>query len=283
MGLQPGDTVHYRDLLYGMLLASGNDAANATACLIDGSLAAFADRMNRRAAEIGMKDTHFVTPSGLDDDEHYSTAYDMALLACTALKNEAFAAAAASQSAVLEYGNPPYRRTLTNHNKLLSALSVCDGVKTGFTKKSGRCLVSSAQDGDAGVVVVTLNAPNDWEDHKALIAFGLSQLESREVPPPDLAPVDVLCGTKDRVCVTAPTVSLSLLPEELAQIETKIELGPAFFAPVSEGDVVGRITYSLNGAVLAETDVVAAESVAADDTIHHRTVWDWLRILLSAK
>ena len=144
MGLMPGDKVHYRDLLYGMLLASGNDAANAAAISIAGSIDNFARMMNSRAAQIGMKNTNFVTPSGLDDEQHYSTAYDMALLACEAMKNADFAAACASSRATLEYGNPPYKRTLTNHNKLLKMYEDCVGIKTGFTKKSGRCLVSCA-------------------------------------------------------------------------------------------------------------------------------------------
>ena len=283
MGLMPGDTVHYRDLLYGMLLASGNDAANATAILIDGTLTAFADRMNRRAAEIGMNDTHFVTPSGLDDDEHYSTAYDMALLACTALKNEQFAAAAASKSAVLEYGNPPYRRTLSNHNKLLAAMPECDGVKTGFTKKSGRCLVSSAWEGDKGVVAVTLNAPNDWEDHKALVAFGLSRLESREVEPPGLSDMTVLCGDQASLSVSIDRCTLSLLPEDFERITADVELGPTVFAPVSRSDVVGKVVYSLDGDVLKETDIVAEESVALNNTVRRKTVWDWLKIILVSK
>ena len=144
MGLLAGDRVTYHDLLYGMMLASGNDAANVTAISIAGSVEKFAKMMNRRAEELGLKNTHFVTPSGLDADGHYTTAYDLALLAAFALKNEDFAKAASSKSAVLNYGNPPYRRTLTNHNKLLSSFEGAVGVKTGFTKKSGRCLVSAA-------------------------------------------------------------------------------------------------------------------------------------------
>ncbi|MBR5473509.1 MAG: D-alanyl-D-alanine carboxypeptidase, partial [Clostridia bacterium] len=119
MGLQVGDTVSYHDLLYGMMLASGNDAANTTAIALGGSVSKFVDIMNERAKTMGLKDTHFVTPSGLDAEEHYTTAYELALIAKEALSNENFAQAASSQSARLCYGNPPYYRTLTNHNKLL--------------------------------------------------------------------------------------------------------------------------------------------------------------------
>ena len=161
MGLLPGDTVTLHDLLYGMLLASGNDAANVTAIAISGSVTAFAELMNKRAAELGLKNTHFVTPSGLDAEEHYTTARELALLAAFALKNEEFAKAAASKTATLCYGNPPYKRTISNHNKLLKLYDGAIGVKTGFTKKSGRCLVSAARRDGKLAVAVTLCDPDD--------------------------------------------------------------------------------------------------------------------------
>ena len=124
MGLLCGDKVTLHDLLYGLMLASGNDAANTIAIVIAGSCQKFAEMMNNKAKEIGLSNTSFVTPSGLDDQNHYSTAYDMALLTKYALKNADFAAAVSSKSATLNYGNPPYRRTLTNHNKLLNMVDL---------------------------------------------------------------------------------------------------------------------------------------------------------------
>ena len=282
MGLMPGDTVHYRDLLYGMMLASGNDAATATAILLAGSLPAFAKRMNARAAQIGMKDTHFVTPSGLDHEEHYSTAYDMAILAVEALKNEKFAKAVSCQSACLEYGNPPYRRTLKNHNRLLSLCSICDGVKTGFTKKSGRCLVSSAWDGEAGVVVVTLRDPNDWDDHQKLIQYGLSCLETRALPLPTLPDVTVLCG-KGRLSVTVDPVSAALPADQFDKIVADVELGNTAFAPVQAGEPLGRVVYRLNGAVIAEAPIVASSAADADKRIQKTPYKAWIRAILGSK
>ena len=138
MGLQAGDAVTLYALAAGMLLASGNDAAGAAAVGISGSMAAFAGEMNRRAAMLGMNNTHFVTPSGLDAEGHYSTAYDMALLARAALQNPLFAEIAASRRMTVCYGQPPYPRSLLNHNRLLSLYGDAIGVKTGFTKKAGR-------------------------------------------------------------------------------------------------------------------------------------------------
>ena len=183
MGLLAGDRVSYHDLLYGMMLASGNDAANVTAISIAGSIPKFTELMNKKAEELGLKDTHFVTPSGLDAKGHYTTAKELALLAAYALKNEAFAKAAASETAVLNYGNPPYRRSLTNHNKMLKLFEGAVGVKTGFTKKSGRCLVSAARRDGKLAVAVTLNDPDDWNDHTNLLKFGLDSIKQTEYSP----------------------------------------------------------------------------------------------------
>ncbi|MCX7658505.1 MAG: D-alanyl-D-alanine carboxypeptidase, partial [Oscillospiraceae bacterium] len=145
MGLVEGDIVTKRSLCIGMLLPSGNDAANAAAIKIAGSFEKFAEMMNERAVKIGMLNTHFVTPSGLDADGHYSTAYDMALLAREALKNPDFKAICSQKNIKLSYGNPPYDRWLKNTNKLLTYYNGCIGVKTGFTDAAGRCLVSATE------------------------------------------------------------------------------------------------------------------------------------------
>lgn len=178
MGLQVGDTVSYHDLLYGMMLASGNDAANTTAVAIGGSVNKFVAIMNERAKKMGLTNTHFVTPSGLDAEGHYTTAYELAIITKEALKNEKFARAVATAKARLCYGNPPYNRTLTNHNKLLKMYDDVVGVKTGFTKKSGRCLVSAAKKDGKLVIAVTLNDGNDWQDHRHLLDLGLSLIHT---------------------------------------------------------------------------------------------------------
>ncbi|MEG1994358.1 MAG: D-alanyl-D-alanine carboxypeptidase family protein [Oscillospiraceae bacterium] len=167
-GLRHGDKACLRDLAVGMLLPSGNDAANAAAVKISGSIPEFAKLMNKRAEEIGMKNTKFVTPSGLDDGEPYSTAYDMALLTRTALDNKDFASICSKKSTSVSFGDPPTLRFLYNHNRLLKEYSGCNGVKTGFTKKSGRCLVSSVTAGNKTLICVTLSASDDWNIHKNL-------------------------------------------------------------------------------------------------------------------
>lgn len=177
MGLVEGDRVTKRALCYGMLLPSGNDAAGAAAVELAGSYAAFAQQMNQRAEQLGMTQTHFVTPSGLHDDAHYTTAYDMALLTAAALQNEIFREICSQEKAQVSFGNPPYDRWLSNSNKLLSMDDSIIGVKTGFTDEAGRCLVSAAVRDGVTLICVTLNDPNDWQDHLALYDSCFSMVE----------------------------------------------------------------------------------------------------------
>ncbi|MGN1120554.1 MAG: D-alanyl-D-alanine carboxypeptidase family protein, partial [Oscillospiraceae bacterium] len=200
MGLRAGDRVSRRDLLYGILLPSGNDAANAAAVSVSGSIERFAELMNEKAAELGLFDTHFVTPSGLDAEGHYTTAYDLAQLAAYAMKNEVFRSVVCCKSAEVEFGNPPYKRTLYNSNKLLSRYEGAVGVKTGFTDNARRCLVSAAQRGGVTLVAVTLNAPDDWNDHEKMLDYGFSKVSAYPLETGVSACVNV-AGTGESVGV----------------------------------------------------------------------------------
>ena len=171
--LQPGETLTVRDLLYALLLSSANDAATALALCCSGSIPAFADRMNRIAEQLGLENTHFVNPHGLDHPEHYSTARDLALIAAAAFEDVNFREIVSTRRYLIPAPDGG-RRILTNHNKLLSRYSDCVGVKTGFTKKSGRCLVSAAERDGVLLISVTLNDPNDWNDHTLLLDYGFS-------------------------------------------------------------------------------------------------------------
>ncbi|MBQ3045792.1 MAG: D-alanyl-D-alanine carboxypeptidase [Clostridia bacterium] len=260
MGLLPGDRVSLRELVYGMLLQSGNDAANTVAYVISGSPEQFAKLMNERAKQIGMKNSCFVTPSGLDEENHYSTAYDMALLACESLKNPEFASICSQKSARLTYGNPPYARTLTNHNKLLWKYGDSIGIKTGFTKKSGRCLVSAAERDGVTLVAVTLNAPDDWNDHIAMFEYGFSKLRG----------VYLGCDLSRLKLKIAGGVK-SGIPVELAghpgwisgeSCRVRLLIKPMVYAPVKKGDIVGTAVFlAADGDFIAETAVIASEDV----------------------
>lgn len=252
MGLQIGDRVSYHDLLYGMLLASGNDAANTTAISIGGSISEFVNLMNERASEMGLQNTHFVTPSGLDAEEHYTTAHDLAIIAKTALTNPAFAEAASSKSARLCYGNPPYNRTLTNHNKLLKMYDDIVGVKTGYTKKSGRCLVSASKKDGKLIIAVTLNDGNDWQDHRALLDLGLSLVESKVFSPMEQTiAIDAIDG--EQIEIKVPSVEINVT--ENTKVDYKIELPAFLYLPLKSGTQIGKINYICNDNVVAEIPI----------------------------
>ncbi|MEE0761578.1 MAG: D-alanyl-D-alanine carboxypeptidase family protein [Acutalibacteraceae bacterium] len=200
MYLQEGNKLRLSDLAVGMMLASGNDGANAAAVTIGGSAEKFAEMMNKRAEEIGMNDTHFVTPSGLDDENHYSTAYDMALLMGEAMKNQDFAEIAKMKNGSVELIYPEGKiLSYTNHNKLLSLYEYCIGGKTGFTKAAGRCLVTAAEKDGVTLIAVTLNAPSDWNDHINLYNYGFSLLESVEISKESLSVEVPVAGTGEKI------------------------------------------------------------------------------------
>ena len=265
MGLQAGDSISLTGLAAGMLLASGNDAANAAALYLDGSLESFAARMNQRAAELGMEDTHFVTPSGLDGEDaqglgHLSTAYDMALLARAALEDQAFRQLCSSPSLAVEFAEPVKRVTYTNHNKLLTQYQGCVGVKTGFTKEAGRCLVSAAERDGALLIAVTLNAPNDWQDHTALLDYGFSQVEPYQLAGGDVRlTVPVVGSPVEVVSLRGSNGGEVTLPlGQGAQVERVVHAPKFLYAPVEAGEQVGEICWYLEGQLLGSAPLTAA-------------------------
>lgn len=265
MGLQAGDSISLTGLAAGMLLASGNDAANAAALYLDGSLESFAARMNQRTAALGMEDTHFVTPSGLDGEDaqglgHLSTAYDMALLARAALENQAFRQLCSSPSLAVEFAEPVKRVTYTNHNKLLAQYQGCVGVKTGFTKEAGRCLVSAAERDGALLIAVTLNAPNDWQDHTALLDYGFSQVEPYQLAGGDVRlTVPVVGSPEEAVSLRGSNGGEVTLPlGQGAQVERVVRVPKFLYAPVEAGEQVGEICWYLEGQLLGSAPLTAA-------------------------
>lgn len=265
MGLMDGDQVTLRALAHGMLLPSGNDSANAAGVRISGSTEAFVERMNERAAEIGMENTHFVTPSGLDADGHYSTAYDMALLTAHAMENPEFARIAGLQEAKLEFGNPPYTRWLKNTNKLIARYPGCIGVKTGFTDNAKRCLVSAAQRDGVTLICVTLNCADDWNIHSQLYDRYFAQLKAEKLG--DMTQglsVPVTGGTGRQVAVKpAQQPELALLPGEKERLIPQVSLKPFEFAPVIKGQYMGELLLTMDGETVFSTPLVAAEEMIA--------------------
>lgn len=278
MGLKVGDQATLRALCVGMLLSSGNDAANAAAVRVAGSIDKFVERMNARAAELGMTNTSFETPSGLDGERHYSTARDMAILTAAALRNPDFAAICREKNIMVEFGNPPSSVTLYNHNKLLAKYEGAIGVKTGFTKKSGRCLVSAAERDGVTLICVTLGVYDYWNMHAQLLDDGFSKLTPHEQPSrllPDTVPVTG--GEAATVGVRQlETPVIPLLPGE-TEAEERLVLPPFLYAPVLAGQQVGYVQYLLNGVEVARTPVVTTGPVSRlDQPAEHWSLWEWL-------
>lgn len=256
MGLLPGDRVTLHDLLYGLMLASGNDAANVIAFVLGGSLDGFVKMMNKKADDLGLVNTNFATPSGLDADDHYTTAYELAKIAHYAMQNDEFAKAVSSKKAVLNYGNPPYRRSLTNHNKMLNLFDGAVGIKTGFTQKSGRCLVSAAKRDGKFVIAVTLNDPNDWQDHQNMLEYGLSAIKQTEYSPKFASfNIPVINGDKNEITVNIEPITINSLETE--NITDTVYLPQFVYAPVSKNDVLGTVVYKQNGEILQEVEILA--------------------------
>ena len=181
MYLEQGEKMTLKELLYGLMLSSGNDAAVAVSEYVGGSEEKFVDLMNNKAKELSLDNTHFVNPNGLPDENHYSTARDMARMTEYAMKNPLFAEIVGTESFNISGDGKAYPRSLTNHNKLLKAYEGCKGVKTGFTKAAGRCLVSCAERDGMTLICVTLNAPDDWNDHKEMLDYGFKNCKMVEL------------------------------------------------------------------------------------------------------
>lgn len=270
--LKAGETVKLKTLLYGMLLHSGNDAATAVALTCACSLEAFAQKMNEKAQQLGMTNSHFTNPTGLDGEEHYSSAYDMALLARTCLAMPELKEITATRSTTME------GRSFVNHNKLLWRYEGCVGMKTGYTQAAGRTLVSAAERDGMTLIAVTLNAPSDWADHAAMLDYGFAnyQMEEAVTAGPSLCSLPVSGSLVPFVSLKAEeTLRWPVGPGE--SLETRLELGglTSLEAPVQAGVPMGRVEVLLNGEVVGESDLSCATAVHRDRQEH--TGWlDWL-------
>ncbi len=262
MGLQDGDRVSLKTLVKGMLLKSGNDAANAVANIIGGSVEGFVSLMNNKAKQIGMSNTSFETPSGLDGKNHYSTAYDMAILGAYAIKNPDFRQICSAESLAVYYGSPPYRRVLTNHNKLLSMYEGAFGIKTGYTKKSGRCLVSAVCREGKTLVAVTLMAPDDWNDHIKMYDYAFSRVKGVQLKADtDSIKLKVAGGEKTQVSVSAADLPIIATTDNNFKYTTEIYIKQFEYAPISKGEIVGRVIFYRNKTKLCEVDLISADAV----------------------
>ena len=255
MYLREGESYTVEELLYGLMLCSGNDAAAALALHTSGSEEAFAGLMNEKARSLGLTNTRFANASGLDAEGHYSSARDMARLAAQAMEDDGFRRIVSSKSAVV------HGREIYNHNKLLTSYDGCIGVKTGYTKAAGRTLVSCAERDGLRLVCVTLCDRDDWRDHAALYDWAFEKYESRSVAAEDTRFRVPAAGGEGAWIEAMPEEEFRAAVERGAEVEIGLELPPLVIAPVRRGEPAGRLYASSGGVELGSVELVYAEDM----------------------
>ena len=255
--LQPGATYTVEDLLYGLMLNSGNDAACVLAEHTAGSLEAFAELMNEKVAALGLQNTHFANPHGLNDPEHYSSARDLALITAAAMEDPVFCTifgARSYSSNGIEY---------VNHNKLLDTCEGCIGGKTGYTMAAGRTLVSCAEREGMRLICVTLSDPNDWEDHRRSYDLGFAAYCYLPFPEERWQRLPVISGISQNVALNC--AAPGVLVHRSARVETLVELPRFVFAPISAGEALGQLTVRENGRTILTAEITARSAVTRDE------------------
>lgn len=271
--LTEGELLTMENLLYALLLSSANDAAAAIAIEVGGSIEGFAAMMNEKAAELGLTSSHFENPHGLDSEEHYTSALDLARLTAAALENETFRKIVSTYKTTIPMNGGT--RVLINHNKLLRSYEGAIGVKTGFTKRSGRCLVSAAERDGLRLIAVTINAPGDWQDHSAMLDSGFRAYHNVDalaggeylLSLPVIGGVEqsVLCSNVDSVSATLPT------SVNKSDLEFTLESPSFLYAPVEKGERVGKLICLLDGEIIGETEIKAEYSVPV--VVYKKSFW----------
>lgn len=256
MYLKEGEQLTLETLLYGLMLCSGNDAAVAIADHVGGSQKGFLKLMNETAKELGMESSSFANPNGLDAEDHYSTARDMAKLACAAVRNETLLRIVSTQSVTIG------GRTMTNHNKLLRYVDGCLGLKTGYTRAAGRTLVSCAERNGQRLVAVTLQDGNDWADHEALYDYGFSTYPAHRAAM--LGKMLYRASVKDGLRASVPLVAAESFSWPLAEgeaLDMTVELDTPLTAPITAGRRAGEAVFTLNGREVGRIELLCGEAV----------------------
>jgi D-alanyl-D-alanine carboxypeptidase (penicillin-binding protein 5/6) len=263
--LQYDEKLKMEDLVYGLMLRSGNDSAVAIANHISGSVEEFSKLMNRRSKELGANNTNFVNPHGLHDDQHYTTAYDLALISRKSLLNKQFKKIVSTKLWTADREGFKY---FYNKNKTLTQYEGGDGVKTGFTTKSGRCLVTSATRNGMQLVTVVLNAPNWFQDSYHLLDYSFDQYEPYDVIKQDtyLKSISVKNGKKSETAIIAKeNVVIPVTKEEKDKVVSVIEVDEVIEAPVTRNMKVGKLKIYLDGKPIYTTDLYTREDIERKD------------------
>ncbi len=259
MYLAAGEEYSVEELLTGLLLASGNDAALALAVHCAGDEASFVARMNEKAAALGLEHSHFANPHGLDDEENYASAEDLGILMLACLEQPLLVRLLGTRTSVIR------EQSYVNHNKLLWSCQGCLGGKTGYTMAAGRCLVSCCEREGTRLVCVTLSDPEDWEDHKLLYAWGFTRYVCRDLTENLCYSLPVYGGEKAQILLKADPLAL-FLPKD-AVLRLRVELPPFVLAPVRAGETGGRVTLFWDGKELGSVPLRFCEDLPAGEQL----------------
>lgn len=262
--LEEGEQKTLEELLYGLMLRSGNDAAVAIAEHIAGSVEKFAALMNEKAAAIGATNTHFCNPHGLPDDRHYTTAYDLALITAYALQNERFREIIRTPEYIISWPGREWDRVLQNQNRLLELYPGGDGVKTGWTKAAGRCFVGSATREGWQLVAVVLDAPQMWEDTMQLLDYGFETYTRQKIlyQGQVLCSAEVYKGEEQRVDVVASNdFHYPLRPEERSRVRYVFKLQDRPAAPLAAGQKLGELEMYLGENLLGRVELQSGQAI----------------------
>lgn len=256
MYLREGEVLTIQELLYGLMLRSGNDAAVALAIYCGGTVEGFVELMNDKAHSLGLTGTHFENPNGLDSPDHHSTARDLAVLTAAAMENPIFAKTVSTKSVTV--GD----RVLQNHNKLLWQVPGADGVKTGYTRAAGRILVSSAVRDGRRLIAVTINAPEDWRDHTQLLEMGFEEFRTRRIVRAGdcVGALEVESGEGQVVeLIATEDFSYALAADEEI---TVVLPSPGFvYAPVARGQNAGYAHFYVGDTLIGRVALLYGETV----------------------
>lgn len=280
--LRKDETVTLKDLVYGLMLASGNDAAVAIAIHISGSVEEFAKLMNQRAIEMGAKNTNFVTPNGLPNDNHYTTAYDLGLIAAHAMRNESFREVVGTRSMDIPADEDSPARYLRSKNKLLYQFEGGNGVKTGFTKAAGKCFVGGARRDNMQLISVVLNDGDMWVDSMALLNYGFETYKNVKIASAgdSYGTIPVQNGVENLVGLELEEdIYLPLSEDEYKIVECKIRAESEIFAPVKQGEIVGSAEFWLNGKLMASANLITTKEVSENTWFYNlqKISRAWLR------
>lgn len=258
--IEAGEKIRMEDLVYGLMLNSGNDAAVAIAEHISGNSEAFCVLMNDKAKQIGAFNTSFKNPNGLFEDNHYTTASDLAKITQYALKNDVFKNIVSTKNASAEIIGTSRKLYFKNHNKLLWDYKGAIGVKTGYTKDTGRCLVSAAERDGCTIIAVTLDAPSDWNDHQKLLDFGFSMVEPRIIIEENQVLRSFKIEDKYYDFLAARSCTLFMKKGSLGAT-VSINLPESLKAPLNKGEKVGTVTVTYGNSFTDTIDIISAEPI----------------------